>query len=132
MKKNLTGRFEDYNVITTVFNEVEGVPTNTFHYVTPEFLANTFGDTQSRFDTKTNDAWININSLTPEFSTPHEAGHSVGMTDKYLGNGAANHLYQHNLMSVPDPNKKGMPLNLKNDQIQEILKSPNNVYTEYE
>jgi len=62
----------------------------------------------------------------------HEAGHAVGLEDKYLGKGAPNPLYPHNLMSVPDPMRKNEPLNLKRDQIQEIFTSPNNVYFEYE
>lgn len=128
IEKNLTGEFGGYNVNTLVTNEVDGVPTNIFHYVSEDFLFEKFGDTQSHFDMNANEAWINKNSLTPEFSTSHEAGHSVGMRDRY---GAQNYLYRHNLMSMPDPTHKEEPLNLKKDQIQEIFESPNNVYTEY-
>ena len=129
IEKNLTGEFGGYNVNTLVTNEVDGVPTNIFYYVSEDFLFEKFGDTQSHFDMNANKAWINKNSLTPEFSTSHEAGHSVGMRDRY---GAQNYLYRHNLMSMPDPTHKEEPLNLKKDQIQEIFESPNNVYTEYE
>lgn len=132
IEKNLTGNFGGYNVATLVADEVEGVPTNIFHYVSEDVLFDKFGDTQSHFDVRTNEGWINRNSLTPEFSTPHETGHAVGMEDKYLGIGASNPLYPHNLMAVPDPMRKNEPLNLKSDQIQEIFTSPNNVYSEYE
>ena len=132
IEKNLTGSFDGYNVVTSVVDELEDVPTNVFHYVSENFLLDKFGGAQSRFDMNTNEGWINQNSLTPAFSTPHEAGHAVGLEDKYLGKGAPNPLYPHNLMSVPDPMRKNEPLNLKRDQIQEIFTSPNNVYFEYE
>lgn len=70
--------------------------------------------------------------MTPEFSTPHETGHAVGMRNRYKGTGALMPGYNHNLMSLPNPKRKNEPLNLTSNQIQEIFTSPNNVYSEYE